>query len=86
MTTRQMFIIMLGALVGMLIGAAALLWVFRMWGEHIQDNGLYVLLTVGTLVIGGLTGGAYLTQWVLFRIDKARKRSKKDRKKNKRRR
>ena len=84
MTTRQMFVIMLGGILGMLIGAVALLYVFRTWGTYIQDNGLYVLLTVGGLIIGGLTGGAYATQAIIFRIERARKKRKKQKSKRRR--
>ena len=85
MTTRQMIYMMLGAVVGMLIGVACLLLIFRQFGEAFQDNALIVLLLVLGLVVGGLVAGAYTVQAIITRLEKAKKKSKK-RKKEKRRR
>lgn len=78
MSTRQMGLMMLGALVGVVIGALGLLAVFRQWGERIQDNGALMLVIVMGFVVGGLVGGAYGMQAILYRIDRARKKQKKE--------
>lgn len=88
MTTRQMGLMMLGALVGVVVGTLGLLAVFRQWGERIQDNGVLMLALVMGFVVGGLVGGAYGMQAILYRIDRARKKQRKEKGsgKNKRRR
>ncbi len=74
---------MAGAVGGLLAGAAALLLVFRKWGEQIQDNGVLVLVVVIGLVVGGLVGGAYGVQAIIYRYERARKRQKEKRGKGK---
>jgi cytochrome c biogenesis protein CcdA len=86
MSTRQMLYMMLGAVAGFLLGAVALLFVFRYFGPKFQDNGLYVLIVVAGLLVGGLTAGAYSVQTLIYRLEKARKRKARKPKKEKRRR
>jgi hypothetical protein len=83
-----MGLMMAGALVGVVIGALGLLLVFRQWGEKIQDNGALMLVLVMGFVVGGLVGGAYGMQAIIYRIDRAHKKQKKEKGggKNKRRR
>ncbi|MCX7599119.1 MAG: hypothetical protein N2512_09665 [Armatimonadetes bacterium] len=83
-----MGLMMVGALAGVVVGAVGLLMVFRQWGEQIQDNGALMLVLVMGFVVGGLVGGAYGMQAILYRTERARKRQKKEKtsSKNKRRR
>ena len=80
-----MILMMLGAIAGLVVGAAVMLMIFRYWGPAIQDRGLLVLAVVAGCVVGGLTSGAYAVQAIIYRVERA-KRKKEKKKKNKRRR
>lgn len=86
MATRHMVYMLIGAVSGLVLGLVVLLVVFRVWGETFQDQGLVVLLVVGVCVIGGLTGGAYTVQAIVYRLNKRKKKEEREAKKKKRRR
>jgi uncharacterized protein YacL len=76
MSTKQMLFMMAGALAGLLIGALALLFLFRRWGTAFEDIPILVLLIVLGLLVGGLVAGAYGTQAIIYRKERAKKRQR----------
>ena len=73
---KQMFWMMLGVVGGFALGAYVLVMhIFRLW-PHLQGNPSLCLLVLVPVLGGGLVGGGYLAQWLVYRYDRAQRRKR----------
>ena len=70
---KQMLWMVLGVLVGFSTGLYALLKLFEVTGNRIADNPTLALFVAIPILGGGLVGGGYLAQWLVYRYTKAQR-------------
>lgn len=76
---KHMFWMMLGVVIGFAAGLFIFIRINQAWPE-IGDTHLALAVAI-VLLGGGLLGGGYLAQWLVYRYERARRRKKQDEKK-----
>ena len=72
---KQMFWMMLGVLGGFGIGLYVLVRIIQE-REEIADNSTLSLVLAIVILGGGLLGGGYLAQWLVYRYERAKRRKR----------
>lgn len=76
---KHMFWMMLGVLIGFAAGLFIFIRINQAWPE-IADSHITLLVAIPILG-GGLLGGGYLAQWLVYRYERAKRQKKQDEKK-----
>ncbi len=73
---KQMLWMVLGVLVGLAVGIVAVLEVMQLTGAKVADSPTLTVVVAIPLLLGGLLGGGYLAQWLVYRYTKAKRKKK----------
>lgn len=74
----QLLMTFVGAIVGFGLGMLAWLAVYRAFPQQLSRGGSLPLLVVFGLAGGGMVGVGYLALWITTKVQKARRRKKRE--------
>ena len=73
---KQMMWMVLGVVGGFSIGLGILLQIIQATGDYIPKHPTVALLVSVPILGGGLVGGGYLAQWLVYKYTKAQRKKK----------
>ncbi len=75
---KQMGWMLLGVVVGFAIGGYVLLKIFEVTGTKLAENPTLAILVALPVLGGGLVGGGYLAQWLVYRYEKNKRKKRQE--------